>query len=93
MKCDARIFADDTSLFKIVENPITASQELKHDLNLVQIWAYQWKMSFNPAPAKPPVEMIFSTKTKHVCHPPVSFNGIPLQRVSEHKRLGVKHVI
>ena len=90
MKCDARIFADDTSIFKIVENPTKASQDLGHDLNLVQVWAHQWKMSFNPDPTKPPVEMIFSTKTKQISHPPLSFNGIPLQRVSEHKHLGVK---
>ena len=67
MKSDARIFADDTSLFKIVHCPNTAFQDLNHDLNLIQNWAYQWKM-VNPDPSNPPVEMIFSRKTK----PPIT---------------------
>ena len=89
MKCDSRIFADDTSIFKIVDNPIKSSQDLGHDLNLVKLWAHQWKMSFNPDPTKPPVELIFSTKNKPIYHPPLTFNGIPLLRVTEHKHLGV----
>ena len=89
MKSDARIFADDTSLFKVVHCPNTAFQDLNHDLNLIQNWAYQWKMVFNPDPSKPPVEMIFSRKTKPPHHPVLLFNGVPLERVTEHKHLGV----
>ena len=62
MKSDVRIFTDDTSLFKIVDYPTVAYQELEHDLELIQKWAYQWKIVFNPDPTKPPVEIIFSRK-------------------------------
>ena len=89
MTSDVRIFADDTSLFKIIDCPNIAYQELQHDLDLIQKWAYQWKMIFNPDPSKPPVEIIFSRKTKPPYHPTLLFNGVPLHRVTEHKHLGV----
>ena len=39
-------FADDTSLFSIVNDPVSSAVNLQHDLNLITEWAYQWKMSF-----------------------------------------------
>ena len=89
MKCDARIFADDTSIFKIVNDANEAFDDLTHDLKLVERWGWQWRMSFNPDPLKPPVEVIFSTKTKAIVHPEIIFNGIPLSRQDEHKHLGL----
>ena len=85
MKSDARIFADDTSLFVIVDDPVTAYETLSHDLGLVEDWAYQWRMSFNPDPSKPPIEIFFSTKHNPPVHPPLLFNGIMVKRVDEHK--------
>ena len=35
LKCDVRIFADDTSIFKIVHNVTEAYEDLKHDLSLI----------------------------------------------------------
>ena len=64
MNCDARIFADDTSIFKIVNDVNEAFNDISHDLKLVEQWGRQWRMSFNPDPLKPPVEVIFSTKNK-----------------------------
>ena len=89
MKCDARIFADDTSIFKIVNDVAGAFNDLNHDLKIVEHWGRQWRMSFNPDPLKPPVEVIFSTKTKPPDHPEIIFNGIPLSRRKEHKHLGL----
>ena len=42
------IFADDTMLFSIVNNPAISANELNHDLKVISQWAYQWKMKFNP---------------------------------------------
>ena len=89
MKSDARIFADDTSLFVVVDDPATAHEILSHDLGLVQDWAYQWRMSFNPDPSKPPIEVIFSTKINPPVHQPLLFNGIMVKRVNEHQHLGL----
>lgn len=46
-------------------------------------------MSFNPDPTKPPIEVVFSTKTKPFKHPPLSFNGIAVKAVAEHKDIGL----
>ena len=42
MKCDARIFADDTSIFKVVNDITEAFDELSHDLDVVERWGRQW---------------------------------------------------
>ena len=63
LKSSVSFFADDTSLFLIVYDPDVTAQELNHDLRLINLWAHQWKMSFNPDPNKQAVEIIFSQKT------------------------------
>ena len=45
---EAKLFADDTSLFSVVFNIDASVKELNDDLDKVQDWALQWKMSFNP---------------------------------------------
>ena len=89
MKSDARIFADDTSLFIIVDDPDVAFDILSHDLKLVEQWAKQWRMLFNPDISKPPIEVIFSTKRKPPNHRPLMFNGALVKKVDEHKHLGL----
>ena len=89
MKSDARIFADDTSLFVVVNDPQTSLEILDHDLRLVEAWAKQWRMSFNPDPSKPPIEVVFSTKNKPFTHPPLTFNGALVKAEKEHKHLGL----
>ena len=89
MKSDARIFADDTSLFVVVDDPKSSYEILSHDLRLVEEWAKQWRMSFNPDPSKPPIEVVFSTKTKPYIHLPLTFNGVSVEVKEEHKHLGL----
>ena len=43
-----RLFADDTSLFIIVENPDTAAELINLDLEKIMTWAKTWLVSFNP---------------------------------------------
>ena len=45
---DAKLFADDTSLFTVVYDETVAADQLNKDLKVVIDWAYQWKMQFNP---------------------------------------------
>ena len=44
-----RLFADDTSLFIIVEDPLTAACSLNTDLDRISQWAATWLVSFKPA--------------------------------------------
>ena len=49
IKSHVKFFADDTTLFFILRIPnTTVADDLNHDLNLINQWAFQWKMSFNP---------------------------------------------
>ena len=66
-----KLFADDTSLFSVVLDPELTAQELNHDLELINLWAAQWKMSFNPDPTKPAEELLFSVKRDKPTHPPL----------------------
>ena len=44
-----RLFADDTSLYLVVDNPIDASNVLNSDLNKIHLWAKKWLVTFNPS--------------------------------------------
>ena len=76
-------------LYSIVHNVHISAAELNHDLSLIKDWAFQWKMAFNPDPAKQAVELIFSQKKIKPCHPPLIFNGAQVQLTDNHKHLGL----
>ena len=63
---NAKLFADDTSLFSVVRD-IAASTE--NDLRNISKWAYQWKLIFNPDLTKQAQEVIFSSKLNKPVHP------------------------
>ena len=89
IKSQIKFFADDTSLYSVVKDPVVSASELQHDLDIISEWANQWKMSFNPDPTKPAEEILFSQKNSKIAHPPLYFNGIEVKRVTEHKHLGL----
>ena len=57
--CNVRLFADDTSLYVIVENPITAGNILNRNLLSIHSWATAWLVDFNPAKTE---SMVISRK-------------------------------
>ena len=75
--------------FSIVEDPAIFANNLNHDLNIIQQWAYLWKMEFNPDPTKQATEVIFSCKKSSLNHPQLIFNGIAVAKVNEQKHLGL----
>ena len=89
LKSNAKLFADDTSLFTIVKDKNESANTLNNDLLLISKWAYNWKMVFNPNPSKPAQEVLFSRKKKNQIHPTISFNDIHVERASHHKHLGI----
>jgi hypothetical protein len=42
-----RLFADDTSIFLIVDNTIESADILNRDLNTITSWSNKWLVSFN----------------------------------------------
>ena len=89
LKSTVKLFADDVSLFSVVQNPITSANELNYDLRKINEWAYNWKMSFNPDPLKQAIEVLFSRKRTVVNHPDLIFNGNKLTRSNSQKHLGM----
>ena len=89
IKSNIKFYADDTMLYSIIHDPIKSAGDLNHDLDLIQKWAYQWKMEFNPDPTKQATEMLFSCKRSEVHHPPLTFNGNDVLKIDEQKHLGL----
>ena len=74
IKSNVNIFADDTMLFSVVNNPAISGNELNHDLKVICQWAYQWKMIFNPDLDKQATELLFSCKKNSPNHPSLFFH-------------------
>ena len=89
LSTNAKLFADDTSLFSVVRDIKTSATHLNNDLKKISNWAFQWKMSFNPDPSKQAQEVIFSRKLQKISHPSIYFNNIPIEQVSSQKHLGM----
>ena len=81
----AKLFADDTSLFSTVKNLYQSCETLNSDLSLINHWAYQWKMSFNPDLSKQASEVVFSRKRNKLAHPPIIFNNSQVAVVPHQK--------
>ena len=89
LNTSAKLFADDTSLFSVAKNINKSAKDLNDDLATIVNWSSKWKMLFNPDPLKPAQEVIFSKKKNKGNHPVLSFNNVPLQKVSHQKHLGI----
>ena len=59
---NVKLFADDTSLFSVVNNASVSASRLNNDLVEMQDWAFNWKMSFNLDHTKQAKEFIFTKK-------------------------------
>ena len=86
INCDIKMFADDTSLFSRVDDPVRSALKLNEDLDTVKLWAWQWKMHFN---ADKTEEVIFSCKRLKPNHPPLLLGNDQVAQKMEHKHLGV----
>ena len=84
LKCNVKLFADDTSLFTVVQEPNAAAEDMNHDLELISRWAHDWRMSFNPDPQKQAIELLLSKKRHEIGHPVILFNNTPVKEVTEH---------
>ena len=81
-----RLFADDTSLFVIVDNPVTAADSLNTDLTKITQWAATWLVTFNPAKTE---ALLFSRKLYRSQHPPLYMQNHLISEVDVHKHLGL----
>ena len=59
---EAKLFADDTSLFTVVYDVDVAADKLNRDIEIISNLAHHWKMQFNPNKNKQAIQVIFSQK-------------------------------
>ena len=84
IRSNMRLFADDTSLYIIVDNPDAAAEILNTDLNKISKSAKSWLVKFNP---KKNGSLIISRKINKPDHTPVFMSN---QETSLfHKHLGI----
>ena len=81
-----RLFADDTSLYIIVENPQTAAITMNIDLGTISQWALDWLVDFN---ARKTMSLLMSLKQNPVLHPQLLMNDTVISKSTCHKHLGV----
>ena len=81
-----RLFADDTSLYIVVEDPTLAAELLNADMEKVARWAKQWLVSFNPFKTE---SLLISRKTNKPDHPSIFMSGQKIKEVDTHKHLGI----
>ena len=88
-RCNAKLFADDTSLFSTITSPAISSSNLNEGLLKVTQCTYQWRMSFNRDITKQAQEIICSRKKIDTNHPSLYFNNARIQRQSVQKHFGL----
>ena len=70
-----KLFPDGASLISIIFDKDLSAKNLNDDLNRINNWAFQWKMSFNPDPNKQAQEVLFSRKIQKSSQPSLIFNN------------------
>ena len=60
LKSKINFCSDDAILFSVVKDHTTTARKLNLDLKIINQWAYQWMMAFNPDPTKQAIEILFS---------------------------------
>ncbi|MES9883416.1 MAG: reverse transcriptase family protein [Sedimenticola sp.] len=81
-----KLFADDTSLYIVVDTPDNAALALNSDLETIHEWAGKWLVSFNPTKTE---SLLISRKTNKPIHPALIMNNTTIQEVDHHKHLGL----
>ena len=90
LQCNAKLFADHTSLFATVHTIKKATNDLNKDITKITKWDFQWKMSFNPDIFKQAHEAIFSCKRTVSSNSPLTFDNIRFAQTNSQKHLGMQ---
>ena len=81
-----RLFAHDTSLYIIVDDPLDYDIKLNADLLRIDMWASMWLVTINPSKSE---SLIFSRKVNKPYHPSIYMNYQQVKEVNSHKHLGI----
>ena len=81
-----RLFADDTSLYIVVDSPLSSAAILNTRLNTIANWTDAWLVSFH---AGKTFSMIISRKTEPAMHPPLNMTNTVISETQTHRHLGI----
>ena len=81
-----RLFADDTCVFDIIDDPIASAAVLNEDLRKILAWAKTWLVLFNALKTE---VMNITKKRMRLYHPPLFMGDTQVKEVSQHKHLGL----
>ena len=84
-----KLFADDTSLFSVVNDINTSAKELNEEWNKINNCAFQWNMNFNLESSKQAQEVLFSRKLQKVLYLKLFFNNWDVSQTNSQKHFGV----
>ena len=84
--CNIKLFADDTSLYVVIDDSAETCNKLNDDLLRISTWAEKWKVKFNPAKTE---TILFSRKRNETVLPNLMMNGQVIADVESHKHLGL----
>ena len=86
IQSNIRLFADDTSLYLIVDHPDTTAIALQNDISVITNWANKWLVNFNPAKTE---SLLISRKINKPDHPTLTMLNEDITEVETHKHLGI----
>ena len=61
-----KMFADDTSLYCVVEDQTSAAESLNEDLACIHRWSSDWGITFNATKTQNPINILVSLLTQMV---------------------------
>ena len=77
------------SLFSVVHNLNTSTNNFNEDLKKFNYWVTQWKMSLNPDPTKQVQEAISTRKIKKPLYTLINFNNRNVKQTAFQNHLGL----
>ena len=81
-----RLFANDTSLYMVVDNPDTAAELLNLDINKIMTWAKKWLVTVNPVKTE---SLLMTHKLNRPIHPLLLMENQQITETDSHKHLGI----
>ena len=87
MNSTIQLFADDTSLYLIVDDPQETAHALNDDLVKLHAWSTKWLVNLDPQKTE---NMTISRKLNKPHQPNHIMNNTIISTVTEHKHLGLQ---
>ena len=86
IRSSIRLFADDTSLYIINDDPQIAAFIHNSDLDAINVWTNDWLVDFNPTKT---TSLVISRRQLAIAHPPLEMNNVIFNKTISHRDLGL----